>query len=113
MAIDGVMSTAWNSGGFSGWLQLHFPKPTAITAIHILADAKPTTNEIYTITTDFQRPIGTATRLVLADTLSGMMLDPIPVTPGTYSDITITVNGGASWVQIFDLSLINDECPKL
>jgi hypothetical protein len=112
MAIDGVLSTAWNSGGFSGWLQFHFPKPTAITAIRIHASAKPTTNEIYTITTDFQKPIGTATRQVLADTVAGITLDPIPVTPGTYSDITITVNGGASWVQIHELSLINDDCPN-
>jgi hypothetical protein len=110
MAIDGVMATGWNSGGYSGWLKLQFPKPTAISAIHIHASASPTTNETYTITADAVATIGTATRRVVAGT-DGSTLEPIPVIPGTYSGITITINGGSSWVQIYELSLINDQCP--
>jgi hypothetical protein len=111
LAIDGVMTGGWNSGGYTGWLKLQFPKPTAITAVHIQAGAKPTTNETYTITDDSQAVIGSGTRQVISGPASGSMLEPISVTPGTYSSITITINGGASWVQIVELSLINDECP--
>jgi hypothetical protein len=111
LAIDGSLSTPWNSGGFSGWLKLEFPKPTAITAVHIQAGAKPTTNVTYTITADSQTTIGSGTRQVAAGSATGSVLEPIAVTPGSYSSITITVSGGASWVQINELSLINDECP--
>ena len=111
LAIDGVMDTGWNSGVFSGWLTLQFPKPTAITAVHIVAGSNPTTNETYTITSDSQATIGAGTRQVVSGPATGSMLDPITVTPGTYSSITITINGGASWVAILELSLINDECP--
>jgi hypothetical protein len=111
LAIDGVMTTGWNSGGFSGWLKLQFPKPTAITAVHIVAGAKPTTNENYTITSDSQATIGLGTRQVVSGPDTGSMLDPIYVSPGTYSSITITVNGSDSWVQILELSLINEQCP--
>jgi hypothetical protein len=111
LAIDGVITTGWNSGGYSGWLKLQFPKPTTITAIHIVAGAKPTASETYTITDDSQAAIGSGTRQVVAGSVSGSMLDPITVTPASYSSIVITVNGGASWVQINELSLINDECP--
>jgi hypothetical protein len=93
-----------------GRLKLQFPKPTIISAIHIHASASPTSNETYTITADAVATIGSATRRVVAGT-AGSTLEPIPVIPGTYSAITITVNGGSSWVQIFELTFINDACP--
>lgn len=111
-AIDGSLSTAWNSGGYSGWLKLQFPKPTALTAVHIQAGAKPTTNVTYTIGADSQTAIGSGTRQVVAGSATGSMLEPITVTPGTYSSLTITINGGASWVQINELALLNVECPS-
>jgi hypothetical protein len=58
-----------------------------------------------------QKTLGTGTRQVVSGSPTGSMLEPITVTPGSYSNITVTVNGGASWVQIVELSLINDECP--
>lgn len=109
-AIDGIMTNGWNSGGYSGWLKLEFPKPTAITAVHIAAMATPTASETYTISDDAQATIGSGTRQVLGGAKSGIILEPIPVTPGTYASITITVKGGASWVMISEVSLINDEC---
>jgi hypothetical protein len=112
LAIDGDMTTTWSSGASSGWLKLQFPKPTAITAVQIVAGSKPTDKVTYTITSDSQATIGSGTREVISGLAYGSMLDPISVSPGTYSSITITVNGSVSWVQIVELSLMNDECPR-
>jgi hypothetical protein len=110
-AIDGDLSTGWNSGSSSGWLRLEFPAPTYLTGVRILAMATPSTNETYTINADLlTSPIGSATRLVYSGT-AGTILDPIVVTPGTYSSLTITINGGSSWVEIGEISLITPTCP--
>jgi len=110
-AIDGVLTTPWNSGTYSGWLRLDFPAPVAMTGIRIAAAATPTASETYTITADgSSTPIGSATRQVTSGVLV-VKLDAIPVTPGTYSSITVTVKGGLSWVQIQEISLVTSDCP--
>ena len=110
-AVDGDLTNAWNSGQYWGWLRLDFPAPTTITGVHIAAFATPTTDETYTIAADsLSTPIGTATRRVPAGVVPSL-LAPIPVTPGTYSSITITINGELSWVAIADLSLLTQGCP--
>jgi hypothetical protein len=110
-AIDGALATAWNSGTYSGWLRLDFPAPVAMTGVHIAASATPTASETYTITADGgSTPIGSATRQVTSGVLA-VKLEAIPVTPGTYSSITVTVKGGLSWVQIQEISLVTSDCP--
>jgi hypothetical protein len=109
-AIDGSLTTPWNSGTYTGWLRLDFPAPVAMTAVHLAVGATPTTNETYTITTDSTTtPIGSSTQQVTAGI--PVQLEPISVTPGSYSNITITVKGGSSWVQIMDISLVTSDCP--
>lgn len=110
-AIDGSLTTAWNSGSYSGWLRLDFPTPVAMTGVHILAAAKPTTEETFTITANGSTTIvGSATLRANVGVL-GTQLSPIPVTPGTYTSITISVNGGLSWVQIAEIALVTSDCP--
>jgi hypothetical protein len=110
-AIDGSLATAWNSGSYSGWLRLDFPAPVTMTGVHILAAAKPTADETFSIAANGSTTlIGSATRQVTAGVL-GAQLSPIPVTPGTYASITISVNGGLSWVQIMEIALVTSDCP--
>jgi hypothetical protein len=108
--IDGELGRGWNSGSNSGWLRFDFPKAIAITGLHVAANASPTTDETFVITDSvLGTTIGTATRRVLAGA-TGALLDPIPVTPGSYSSITITMNATASWVEISEVSLLTAEC---
>ena len=107
-AIDGDLSTGWNSGSYSGWLRLEFPSPTYLTGVRILAGASPSTSETYTISADLlASPIGSATRTVYA---GNTILDPIAVTPGTYTSLTLTISGGSSWVAINELSILTPTC---
>jgi hypothetical protein len=110
-AIDGSLTTAWNSGTYSGWVRLDFPAPVAMTGVHIAASATPTASKTYTITADDGgTTIGSATRQVTAGVVA-VQLEVIPVTPGTYANITVTVKGGASWVQVQEISLVTSDCP--
>ena len=110
-AIDGDVTTGWNATTYTGWLRLEFPAPTYLSGVRLLAFASPSTSETYTINADLlTSPIGSATRTVYSGT-TGTILDPIAVTPGTYSSITITINGGSSWVDIGEVSLLTPTCP--
>ncbi len=105
LAIDGDPTTAWSSGSFNAWITLTFPTPVTIAAIRLHVDALPVTNEIYTVSTSTSTtPLGAATRTVTQ--WPGSVVPDIQITPGLYSDITLTVNGGASWVGIDELWLL-------
>jgi hypothetical protein len=110
-AIDGDLTTQWSTGTFNGWITLTFPTPVMISAIRIHAEALPETNEIYTVATNTSTsPLGSAN---LPVTLSpGSVLPDIQVTPGMYSNITITVDAGASWVGVDEIWLLSSPaCP--
>jgi hypothetical protein len=54
--------------------------------------------------------IGTATEMVNGNTM--LTIEPaIPLNPGSYSTITINVNGNGSWAAINAVSLLTSECP--
>ncbi|HEY6477606.1 MAG TPA: hypothetical protein VI456_13580, partial [Polyangia bacterium] len=76
-----------------------------IAAIRLHADALPVTGETYTVTTSTSTaPLATATRTV--QLWPGSVLPDIQITPGMYSDITLTVDGGESWVGIGEIYLL-------
>ena len=104
-AIDGDLNLQWGAGTNTGWLTLTFPAPTMVSAVRIHANALPVTNEIYSISTSTSTvPLGGGTFAVPA--WPGSVLPDIQITPGLYSNLTITVNGGASWVGINELWLL-------
>jgi hypothetical protein len=82
-----------------------------ISAVRIHADALPATNEIFTLSTSSSTtPIGSAT--VLIERAPGTLLPDIQVPPALYSDITLTVNAGASWVGVNEIWLLpTPACP--
>jgi hypothetical protein len=89
---------------------LDFPAPTAVTGVRIAALASPSTDERFVITDSVQGTnLGEATLRVAAGTTPAQ-LAPIPVTPGTYSSITITVSAVSSWVELSEVSLLTAEC---
>jgi hypothetical protein len=105
LAVDGDPATAWNSGDFTGSITLTFPTPIPIAAIRLHVEALPVTEEIYTVSTSTSTtPLGTATRTVTL--WPGSVVPDIQITPGTYSDITLTLNGGDSWAGIDELWLL-------
>ena len=104
-AIDGDITSEWISGTNNAWLTLTFPAPVMISAVRIHADALPETVEIYSLsTTATTVPLGSASLPVKL--APGSVLPDIQVTPGMYSNITLTVNGGASWVGIDEVWLL-------
>ena len=48
-AIDGDMSTVWNSGGPPGSITLTFPYPVTLDGVIVAADANPRTTETYKV----------------------------------------------------------------
>ena len=109
--IDGDIKTEWISGAYGAWLTLTFPAPVMVSAVRIHADALPVATEIYTVSTStLAAPLGSAT---LPVTLSpGTVLPDIQITPGMYSNITLTVSGGPSWVCIDEIWLLaSPACP--
>ncbi|HSY42060.1 MAG TPA: hypothetical protein VLA79_21140 [Polyangia bacterium] len=109
--IDGDITTEWISGAYGAWITLTFPAPVMVSAIRVHADALPVTTEIYSVSTStLAAPLGSATYPV---TLSpGTVLPDIQITPGMYSNLTLTVSGGASWVGIDEIWLLAaPDCP--
>jgi hypothetical protein len=110
-AIDMDLSTYWNSGGYSGWIQLTFPSPQTIDGVRIAAVASPPTNEtyqVYGITNNNPTLIGSAT-LSVPGSIS--VLPPISLTQGAYDGIKLVVGGNASWVAVAEVSLLTTGCP--
>jgi hypothetical protein len=110
-AIDGNLDTAWSSGSYSGWLRLDFPDPVAMIGVHLAVNAAPAASEKYVFTgSGSSTPIGSATRSVKTGVT--VILDPIFVTSASYSSLTITVDGGQSWVSIAEVALLTSACPR-
>jgi len=106
LAIDGNLMNEWGSGTYSAWITLTFPAPVKISAIRIHADALPVTTEMYTVSTSTSTtPLGSAT-VFITSTPPGTLLPDIQIPPAMYSNITLTVNGGASWVGINEIWLL-------
>jgi hypothetical protein len=109
-AIDGDTTTRWNAGTFTGWITLTFPAPVAISGVRLHVHASPETTESYVVTSSSSTTaIGSQTADVTPQ--PGVVLPDILVTPGTYSSITITVDGGTSWVAIDAIWLLPFACP--
>jgi hypothetical protein len=111
-AIDGNMSTVWDSGGYTGSLTLTFPSPVALDGVHVAADASPATTETYSI----YGYVGTVATLIgtftpSVSTSPPWQLPPMSVTPGTYDAIRLDVNGMTSWVEIHEISIETTGCP--
>lgn len=109
-AIDGCSETPWNSGGYSGTLQLQFPYTVTLSGVHLAAQSTPNTNETYTIyglQDGNWIQISDAAKRTVTGTVT--YLNPIAVTVGKYDGIKITVNGGASWVAIHEVLLIESQ----
>jgi hypothetical protein len=106
--------TAWNSGGYTGWIQILFPdnEERTISAIQLSANTLPSTYETYTIyglEDGVWKQISSPTRLFVErspDNNFVSLLPQISVTEGTYEGVKIEVNGGASWVSINEVTFI-------
>jgi hypothetical protein len=104
-AIDGDLTTDWTPGTETGWITLTFPSPVMISAVRIHSDALPETSEMFSVSTSTSTvPLGSATYSV--PLWPGSVLPDIQVTPGMYSNITLTINGGASWASVIQLWLL-------
>ena len=103
--IDGDLTTEYISGTNNAWITLTFPAPVMISAIRLHADALPETVEIYSLSTSTSTvPLGRASLPVKM--APGGVLPDIQVTPGLYSNITISIDGGASWVGVDEVWLL-------
>jgi hypothetical protein len=62
--------------------------------------------EMFTLSTSTSTtPLGSATAFITS-TPPGTLLPDIMIPPGMYSNITLTVNAGASWVGINEIWLL-------
>jgi hypothetical protein len=111
MAIDSDPSSYWNSGDYTGWLLLTFPKAQTIDSITVSAVALPVTSETYTVLGTkggVESTIGAAT-MTVTGTLT--TLAPIPVTKDAYDAIKISVGASASWIAIAEVTMHKIGCP--
>lgn len=104
MAADRNLGSVWNSGDYSGWVRLKFPKPIYFDRVRVAANALPACSEPYVLSAG--APIGNDTRPVSE---SVAWLEPFTVTAGTYEELMIQVGPALSWitlaeVQVFDSS---------
>ncbi|HEY4395671.1 MAG TPA: hypothetical protein VGP64_16485 [Polyangia bacterium] len=107
--IDGDLTTEWvaptSTAQPGASLTLTFPAPVMISAIRIHADALPEVVEVYSLTTSAGTvPIGSASLPV--PRAPGAVLPDIQVTPGLYSNITLSVQSEPSWVGIDEIWLL-------
>jgi len=109
--IDGDIVDEWNAGTVSGWITLTFPAPTMIAAVRIHADALPVTNEMFTLSTSTSTvPLASFSAEVM--TVPGTFLPEVRIPPALYSDLTIMVNAGASWVGVNEIWVLPaSTCP--
>jgi len=110
-AIDGDLTSGWNSGSYSGSLRLELPRPMELEGINLLAFATPSTIEVFTVTVDDRNDLSTQVRRPVRSGTSGSISGPISIPPGTYSSIRIDVDGRDSWVMIGEVSLLTANCP--
>jgi hypothetical protein len=103
--IDGDTTTEWIAPSSTAWLTLTFPAPVMISAIRIHADALPESVELYTLSTSVSTVVLGSAMLPVKKAPGGVLPD-IQVTPGTYSNITLAVNAGGSWVGINEIWLL-------
>lgn len=99
MAIDGTLDTYWNSGDYTGWVRLKFPKAVRFDRVRLAANALPACDETYTLVGykgGAATPLGTATRSVG----SGGWLPTIEVAGGTWDELSIEVAKAASWITL-------------
>ncbi len=111
LAIDGNIQTFWNGGGMLESLTLTFPTAQTISGVAISASASPTSSETYTITgteAGILKNLGMVSVNVPA---TNTILPAIPVTPGTYTDITFHVTAVSSPVIISEVTLVTPHCP--
>jgi hypothetical protein len=113
MVVDGTLSTVWNSGGYSGWVRLTFPKPTLLDRLRIAANALPDCDHVYTIkgtSGGSETTIGTATRSVTGE---NKFLPPIEVARGTYDELLVEIAPTASWIALGEIVVYDSTagCP--
>lgn len=106
--IDKDLKTSWNSSGYIGTLQLSFPAELSISALQISAQARPTTDEDYTV---YGLRDGVwmqiSEQIKRRVTLEPLVLEPFAIVPGSYDAIKIDIIGGGSWVDIREITYIN------
>jgi hypothetical protein len=112
MAIDGDLGNEWSSDTYVGWITLTFPSPTMISAIRVHADALPATTEIFTVSTSTSTVTLASATVLITTAPPGTLLPDIQIPPALYSNITLTVNAGASWVGVNEIWLLSaPACP--
>ncbi len=101
-AVDQDFDTDWSPGTSIGWITFTFPTPIMISAVRIHSDALPANNEIFTLSTSASTAtLGSATYSV--PEWPGSVLPDVSITPGLYSNITVSINAGASWASIIEV----------
>ncbi len=100
-AIDGKLDSAWNSGNYSGWIELKFPAPTHLDRVRIATHAVPAGDETFTIKLG-DKVLATETRAVASES---MWLPQLAVPAGTYDSIRIEITSGSSWIAINELKV--------
>jgi hypothetical protein len=113
LAVDGDITTAWTAPSMSGAITLTFPSPVTFDGIRFAASAGPPDDVTYSITgvvSGFSSQIGMATIYVPQPEIA-TILQPISVTPGTYSAVTIAGTASSTWISINEIALITASCP--
>ncbi|MGV7118901.1 fibronectin type III domain-containing protein [Paenibacillus kyungheensis] len=105
-ALDHDLSTYWNAKSANATIDFNFPHSVSLNTVQIAAVARPATQFNYTIYGLKDKKwveIGSSILKVPAEEV--VILDPIPVTSGTYDGVRITGGSTSTWMAISEISI--------
>ena len=104
LAIDGNVTTYWSAGALSGTLTVTYPSGVAMTGLYVNTVAGPaSSSESYTVSVlDNGQWISEGTTTELIGTSQATYFIPLPA--GTYDGVRLAVDGGSSWVEIYEIT---------
>ena len=102
-AIDGNTGTIWNSGDYSGSIDIHFPRAIYFDRVRVAGNSLPDCSEPYTFSGFTAGAGGTIGSATLSVTGSVDWAPTVPVTPGTYDELRVDVGTSASWIAIAEI----------
>ena len=104
-SIDGIMETMWNSGDYTGWIELSFEKTIHISQLQLSLGATPAVSNKYIIEGYSNNTWKQICEKIIYVNGNASPLTPIDVEEGYYDKIKITVPNSNSWIGINEISI--------
>jgi hypothetical protein len=102
-AIDGNLGTVWNSGDYSGSIDIHFPHAIYFDRVRVANNSLPDCAEPYTFSGYLGGTGGSIGSATLSVTGTVAWAPTVSVTPGSYDELRVDVGTSSSWIAIAEI----------